>query len=115
MLTVGKWDVSVKHAALSSYVGSIPIHGTREKMTTLTTKDGIVWTCLSHHGRVAFGHNEHAINYEPSTGYFHLKEKGETLSVSKSPAFLLETANEYIWEHYASQFIPSWEAATHSL
>lgn len=82
--------------------------------STLTTKDGIVWACLSHNGRVAFGHNDHAIHFEPKTGFFHLKESGETVFVAKSPAAVLESASEYIWEHYASQFIPSWEAPTHS-
>src|SRR5574337_1574355 len=37
MLTVGKWDVSVKHAAHRGYGGSIPLHGTGEKQWNPTS------------------------------------------------------------------------------
>lgn len=77
-------------------------------MGTLTIQ-GITWTYLSFNGKVAFGFGDHAIHYVPSTGLFHIKEKGETISVSKQVSECLEEASTIVWEYLASKITPSWE------
>ncbi len=82
---------------------------TRTAMSTLTTQDGTCWTYRKHNGRVAFEHKAFVIHFEPQTGFFHLKEKEETVFVAKTPWEVLEEAAVAMLEHYASKFKPCWE------
>lgn len=77
-------------------------------MGTLTVK-GIQWTASRHNGKLSFGFRRHGIVFVPQTGFYHLKEGGETLFADRSVAICLEHASEVVWEHYAKQFQPSWE------
>jgi hypothetical protein len=77
-------------------------------MGTLTAS-GILWAYLGFNGKVAFGRGDHVIHYEPKTGLYHLKEKGETIFAAKKAHECLEAAPEFVWDHCASHIIPSWE------
>lgn len=78
-------------------------------MSTLTLKDGTCWTYRSHNGRVAFEHNAFAIHFVPQTGFFHFKEKEETVFVAKTPEECLTSSHEVMMECHASKFVPIWE------
>lgn len=77
-------------------------------MATLTIQN-ITWACFKHEGKTAFGHNAHAI--VAHSGYYLLKEKGETVFVGKNVVECLEVAHEYVLEYHASQIVPSWETS----
>jgi hypothetical protein len=77
-------------------------------MGTLTV-GGIKWNALRYCERLAFGFLKHAIVYCPSTGFYHLKESGETVFADRSVAVCLEHATEYVWDYYARQIKPIWE------
>jgi hypothetical protein len=70
---------------------------------------GIKWQYHYYNEKVAFGLLNHTIVYLPYTGYYHLKELGETIFADRSAEVCLMNAPEYIWEYYAAQFKPSWE------
>lgn len=82
---------------------------TRTAMSTLTMRDGTQWCFLRHNDRLAFGHKAFAIHWVPQTGYYHLKEKGETVFVAKTPLECLAVASEYLLDSMANQFVPCWD------
>ncbi len=75
---------------------------------TLTVQ-GIPWCYLKHNGRVAFGFGHHAILFEPCSGYYQIKELGETVFAARSACECLENASEIVFDFYAAQIVPSWE------
>lgn len=75
---------------------------------TLTVQ-GIAWTYQRYNGRVAFCYGKHCIIFDCNSGYYQIKEAGETVFVARSVTECLENAAEYVWEYHASQFVPSWE------
>lgn len=75
---------------------------------TLTVQ-GISWCYLKHNGRVAFGFGHHSITFDPCSGYYHIKERGETVFAARSVTECLENAAEIVFDFYASQITPSWE------
>lgn len=78
-------------------------------MSTLTTKEGIVWSTVKHNGNCAFLCGPHAICFNDRTGYFHLTELGETRFIAKYASDCLEASSEYIWDFHADQIVPMWE------
>lgn len=76
------------------------------------TAQGIPWTYLRYNGKLAFGYGAHAIVFDIISGYYQIKERGETVFASKSVTECLANAAEYVWEYYAAQYVPSWEYDT---
>lgn len=70
---------------------------------------GLVWVCSKMNGRVAFRHAPHAILFNPCTGYYQIKECGETVFAAKSVSECLENAAEIVWDYHANRIVPSWE------
>ena len=71
---------------------------------------GLVWVCQKMNGRVAFRHAPHAILFNPCTGYYQIKECGETVFAAKSVSECLENAAGIVWDYHADRIVPSWEA-----
>lgn len=79
--------------------------------TSTLAIQGIVWCCHKINGRIAFRHTPHAIIFDPWSGYYQIKEHGETVFVSRSVSECLQNAAAIVWDYYADQIVPSWEAA----
>jgi hypothetical protein len=77
---------------------------------TLTVQN-IEWCCQRYNNKLAYGFGKHAIVYDIVTGFFHIKESGETVFVAKTMVECLEVAHEYVFESLASKIIPSWETS----
>lgn len=77
--------------------------------TTTLTVQGIVWECSKFNGRVAFRCAPHSIIFDPWSGFYQIREKGETVFVARSVAECLENAAEIIFDFYADSIVPSWE------
>lgn len=73
------------------------------------TAQGIAWAYLKHNSRVAFVCGHHAITFEPCSGYYQIKECGETVFASRSVTECLENAAEIVWDFHADRIVPSWE------
>jgi len=86
-------------------------HGT----TGTLTVQGICWKYQRYNGKVAFCHGKHCIVYDCNSGYYQIKEAGETVYVAKSVSECLEHAAEYVWDYLASRFAPSWNAGSFEL
>lgn len=78
--------------------------------TGTLTVQGITWAYLRYNGKLAFRYGAHAIVFDINSGYYQIKELGETVFVSRSVTECLENAAEYVWEYHAAQFVPSWES-----
>jgi hypothetical protein len=70
---------------------------------------GIVWSCHKMNGRIAFRRTPHAIIFDPWSGYYQIKEHGETVFVARSVSECLENATEIVFDYHAAQIVPSWE------
>lgn len=70
---------------------------------------GIAWSYQKYNGRVAFCYRHHAIVFDCNSGYYQIKERGETVFAARSVSECLQNAAEYVWDYYASQITPSWE------
>lgn len=75
---------------------------------TLTVR-GIAWAYLRYNGKLAFRYGAHAIIFDINSGYYQIKELGETVFASKSVTDCLEVASEYVLDYHAAQIVPSWE------
>ncbi len=75
---------------------------------TLTVQ-GIPWAYMKHNGKLAFGFGKHAIHFVPQTGFYHLKEAGETVFTANTVAEVLDNASEFVLDFHANQLTPSWE------
>lgn len=82
------------------------VHG----VTGTLLAQGILWTYQRYNGKVAFRHGDLAIVWDCNSGYYQIKERGETVFVARSVTECLENAPEYVWEYHANQIVPSWEA-----
>lgn len=80
------------------------MHGT----TGTLTIQGISWRYQRYCGKVAFCHGKHCIVYNSNSGYYQIKEAGETIFAARSVTECLENAAEYVWEYHASKLTPSW-------
>lgn len=70
---------------------------------------GIKWAYMRCHGRVAFAFRYHSIHFDPWSGYYQIREKGETIFAARSVTECLENAAEYVWDFHADKLTPSWE------
>jgi hypothetical protein len=75
---------------------------------TLTVQ-GITWLYQKYNGKVAFSHGEVAILFDINSGYYQIKEAGETLFASRSVVECLENGADCVLEYHASRITPSWE------
>lgn len=75
---------------------------------TLTVQ-GIPWAYTKYNGKVAFGYGKHAIHYVPQTGFFHLKQGGETVFSATTVAEVLDKATPFVLDYHASKIITTWE------
>jgi hypothetical protein len=78
-------------------------------MSNTLTVQGIAWASMKYNGKIAFGYGHHAIVFDINSGYYQIKEDGETVFAARSVSECLENAAEYVWECHAAQFVPSWE------
>jgi hypothetical protein len=76
---------------------------------TLTVQ-GISWAYMKHNDKLAFGFGKHAIHFVPQTGFYHLKEAGETIYAATTVAECLDNAAPHVLDFYADQITPSWES-----
>lgn len=79
--------------------------------TSTLSVAGFVWCCQKLNGRIAFRRAPHTIIFDPWSGYYQIKEHGETVFVSRSVSECLENAAEIVLDYYAAKMIPSWEQA----
>jgi hypothetical protein len=77
----------------------------------LTTIHNLVWEVHRYGGKAAFIFPglDLSVTFHPSVGEYALWCGTVELLSDKCPGVCLEVADETILEHYASQFIPSWE------
>ena len=47
--------------------------------------------------------------FDPRSGYYQIKEHGETVFVARSVSECLENATEIVFDYHAAQIVPSWE------
>jgi hypothetical protein len=77
--------------------------------TGTLTVQGIPWAYTKHNDKLAFGYGKHAIHFVPQTGYYHLKEAGETIFAATTVAGCLDNATPFVLDYHASLIVPSWE------
>jgi hypothetical protein len=80
-------------------------------MNTLTTIHSLVWDIANYGGKAAFLFPalDMSVTFHPSVGEYTLWCGKQELLSDKCPSMCLEVADEAILDHYASQFVPSWE------
>jgi len=85
-------------------------------MGTTLKFNGITWNAGRHNGKLSLTFGVHVIQYETSTGLYHLKEDGETIFADKALVLCMEhaseVAHEIVCENVAREIIPSWEASS---
>lgn len=77
--------------------------------TSTLTVQGITWSCHKLNGRIGFRRSPHAIIFDPKSGYYQIKEHGETVFVARSVSECLENAAEIVFDYHAALIVPSWE------
>lgn len=80
-------------------------HGTGGTLTI----QGIDWRYLKYNGKLALQYGHHAIIFDHQSGYYLIKQRGETVFASHGITDCLENVTECVLDYHARQIVPSWE------